>query len=202
MERSNQKSVIEAILFAMGDSVELSKIAAVVEESESITQELIEEIQMEYEERNAGITITEIDGNYQMCTKPDMYEHLIKIAKTPRKYSLSDTVLETLSIIAYKQPITKIEIEGIRGVSCDHAVNRLVEYELVQELGRKDAPGRPILFGTTEQFLRAFGVSSLEDLPQVNSDQMDEFKTQAEEEASEIRFGAPKDEEDNDTVGL
>ena len=89
-----------------------------------------------------------------------MYEYLLKVAKTPKKYVLTETLLETLSIIAYKQPVTKLDIERIRGVNCDHAVNRLIEFDLVTELGRMDAPGRPLLFGTTEQFLRSFGVKS------------------------------------------
>ena len=96
--------------------------------------------------------------------------------------TLTDAVLETLSIIAYKQPVTRIEIERVRGVSCDHAINKLLEYDLIMELGRLDAPGRPLLFGTTEQFLRCFGVGSLEDLPSLNPIQMEEFKQQAEAE--------------------
>ena len=113
-----------------------------------------------------------------------MYEYLIKIAKNPRKPVLTDTVLETLSIIAYKQPITRVEVERVRGVSCDHAINKLLEYDLITELGRLDAPGRPLLFGTTEQFLRSFGVKSLEELPELNPVQIEEFKQQAEAEVS------------------
>ena len=105
------------------------------------------------------------------------------MAKTPKKYVLTETLLETLSIIAYKQPVTKLDIERIRGVNCDHAVNRLIEFDLVTELGRMDAPGRPLLFGTTEQFLRSFGVKSLEDLPELNEMKLGEFKEEAEEEA-------------------
>ncbi|MDE7020257.1 MAG: SMC-Scp complex subunit ScpB, partial [Lachnospiraceae bacterium] len=96
-----------------------------------------------------------------------------------------DTLLETLSIIAYKQPITRLEIEKVRGVSCDHAVNRLLEFDLITEVGRLDAPGRPLLFGTTEQFLRSFGVKSLEDLPELNPVQIEEFKLQAESEVQQ-----------------
>ena len=129
-----------------------------------------------------GITITELDGAYQMCTKPQMYDYLIKVAKQPKHYALTDVLLETLSIIAYKQPITRAEIEKIRGVSCSHAVSRLVDYNLVCELGRLDAPGRPLLFGTTEEFLRTFGVSSIEELPILNQDQLENFKREAEEE--------------------
>ena len=118
----------------------------------------------------------------QLCTKPELYEYLIKVAKAPRKVVLTDTLIETLSIIAYKQPVTRLEVEKIRGVSCDHAINRLIEFNLIQELGRMDAPGRPLLFGTTEEFLRTFGVKSLGDLPMINPEQIDDFKKQAEEE--------------------
>ncbi len=121
----------------------------------------------------------------QLCTKGEYYEYLIKIAKTPKKFVLTDTLLETLSIIAYKQPITRLEIEKVRGVSCDHAVNRLLEFDLITEVGRLDAPGRPLLFGTTEQFLRSFGVKSLEDLPELNPVQIEEFKLQAESEVQQ-----------------
>ena len=129
------------------------------------TKELIDEMRNEWEEQKRGVTITELDGAYQMCTRPEIYEYLIKIAKQPKRRVLTDVLLETLSIIAYKQPVTKMEIEKIRGVSSDHAVNKLVEYHLVCELGRLDAPGRPLLFGTTEEFLRSFGVHSIDDLP-------------------------------------
>ena len=100
----------------------------------------------------------------------------------PQKPVLTDVMLETLSIIAYKQPVTKAEIEKIRGVKCDHAINKLVEYDLVRELGRLDAPGRPILFGTTEEFLRTFGVQGLDELPVLDPVQMEDFKAEAEEE--------------------
>ena len=117
-----------------------------------------------------------------MCTDSSMYEYLIRIAKQPRKRVLTDVLLETLSIIAYKQPVTKAEIEKIRGVNSDHAVNRLVEYELCEEIGRLEAPGRPVLFGTTEEFLRSFGVSSLDELPELSADQVERYREEAEQE--------------------
>ncbi len=107
---------------------------------------------------------------------------MIRIAKQPKKYALTEVLLETLSIVAYKQPVTRLEIEKIRGVKCDHAVNKLVEYGLIEEVGRLDAPGRPLLFGTTEDFLRSFGVSSTEELPQMSAEQIEDFKEEAEEE--------------------
>ena len=179
----NYKAIIEAILFTMGESVELEKIAAAIELDKKQTKELIEELQKDYEDSDdTGVAIIELDGAYQMCTKPKMYEYLIRIARQPKKRVLSDVLLETLSIIAYKQPVTKAEIEKIRGVSSDHAVNKLVEYNLVKELGRLDAPGRPLLFGTTEEFLRSFGVQSVDELPVLSPVQVEEFKQEAEEE--------------------
>lgn len=182
VDRKRAEAVIEAVLFTMGDSVEVSRLAQVIEEDIKTTKEILEEMKAGYEKSNRGITLLELEGSVQLCTKPDMYEYLIKIAKTPRKFVLTDTVLETLSIIAYKQPVTRLEIERIRGVSCDHAVNKLLEYNLVMEVGRLDAPGRPLLFGTTEEFLRSFGVRSIEELPEVDAVQVEEFKQQAEAE--------------------
>lgn len=182
MEIQKLEAIIEAILFTMGESVELSKIAVAIEHDEETTRKLIHNMMDRYEKENRGIKIVELENSFQMCTKKEMYEYLIRIAKQPKKHVLSEVLLETLSIIAYKQPITKIEIEKIRGVKCDHAVNKLVEYNLIGELGRLDAPGRPLLFGTTEEFLRAFGVQSIEELPMINQDQFDGFKQEAEEE--------------------
>lgn len=182
MDRSRAEAVIEAVLFTMGESVEVSRLADVIEEDVKTTNEILEGMAERYLQEDRGISLTRLDNAVQLCTKAEMYEYLIKIAKAPRKMTLTDTVLETLSIIAYKQPITRIEVERIRGVSCDHAINKLLEYDLITELGRLDAPGRPLLFGTTEQFLRSFGVTSLEELPELNPVQMEEFKQQAEAE--------------------
>lgn len=182
MENENYKRIIESILFTMGNSVELEKIAAAIELSLDETRKLIEELAIEYEEADRGMRIIELEGAYQMCTCQNTYEYLIRIAKQPKKHVLTEVLLETLSIIAYKQPVTKAEIEKIRGVSCDHAVSKLVEYSLVTELGRLDAPGRPMLFGTTEEFLRSFGIHSLEDLPEMSPIQIEEFKQEAEAE--------------------
>lgn len=176
------EAAIEAILFAMGDSVELEKIAKAIDQDTATTRKIIEGMMDHYRAKNRGIQIVELDGAFQLCTKSSLYEYLIRVAKQPKKITLSDVVMETLSIIAYKQPITKAEIEKIRGVSCDHAVNKLVEYNLVCELGRLDAPGRPLLFGTTEEFLRSFGVQSIDELPVLSPVQVEEFKQEAEAE--------------------
>lgn len=183
MEKNKTEAVIEAVLFAMGDSVEMSKLVHVLELPQEDIRAAIADMNDKYKKDNRGIYIVELEESFQLCTKPELYEYLIKVAKAPRKYVMSDTLLETLSIIAYKQPVTRLEVEKIRGVSCDHAVNRLLELNLIQELGRLDAPGRPLLFGTTEEFLRTFGVKSLGDLPTLNPEQIEDFKKQAEEEA-------------------
>lgn len=182
MDKRRAEAVLEAVLFTMGESVEISRLAEVIEEDVRTTKDILKGMQERYEKEDRGIGLTQFDTAVQLCTKPDMYEYLIKIAKTPKKMVLTDTVLETLSIIAYKQPITRVEVERIRGVSCDHAINKLLEYDLITELGRLDAPGRPLLFGTTEQFLRCFGVGSIEELPELTPVQVEEFKQQAEAE--------------------
>jgi segregation and condensation protein B len=184
MDEKKLMAALEAILFAMGDSVEISRLSQALEIPKGQILELISKMNDKYKKNDRGIYIVELEDAVQLCTKPELYDYLIKIAKAPRKLSLSDTLLETLSIIAYKQPVTRMEIEKIRGVSCEHAVNRLVEFKLVQELGRMDAPGRPLLFGTTEEFLRTFGVKSLGDLPIADTDQIEDFKKQAEEEVA------------------
>ena len=182
MEEKNYKAIIEAILFTMGESVELENIADAIELDKKTTKKLINEMMQEWNDEGRGVAIMELDGAYQMCTRTEMYEYLIRIAKQPKRRVLTDVLLETLSIIAYKQPVTKMEIEKIRGVSSDHAVSKLVEYNLVCELGRLDAPGRPLLFGTTEEFLRSFGVHSVDELPVLSPVQLEEFKQEAEEE--------------------
>ena len=182
MKIKQLQGIIEAILFAMGDSVEVSKIAAAIEQDVPTTKKIIHNMMDQYAKEGRGIRIIELEDSFQLATKPEMYEYLIRIAKQPKRYVLTDVMLETLSIIAYKPPVTRLEIEKIRGVSCEHAVNRLLDFELITEVGRKDAPGRPILFGTTEQFLRSFGVKSLTELPELNPDRMAQFREEAEKE--------------------
>lgn len=182
MEIKKLEAMIEAILFTMGEAVELSRIASALEHDEDTIRKVIRNMMIKYDNEDRGVQIIELENAFQMCTKASMYDTIIKLTHVPKKHVLTDVLLETLSIIAYKQPITKIEIEAIRGVKCDHAVNKLVEYNLACEVGRLDAPGRPILFGTTEDFLRNFGIQSLEDLPMVNPEKVEDFKLEVEEE--------------------
>lgn len=177
------EAIIEAILFTMGNSVEVEKIASAVEQDVPTTRKIIHHMMDAYDNSDRGIRIIELENSFQMCTRPEMYEYLIRVAKQPKKHALTDVMLETLSIIAYRQPVTRIEIEKIRGVKSDHAVNKLIEYNLVCEVGRLDAPGRPLLFGTTEEFLRRFSVQSLDDLPGIDAEKMETLKEEAEDEA-------------------
>ena len=181
------EAVVEAVLFTMGKSVELRQLAMATGQSEEETRQAVERLKARYDKEERGMEIIELEDSYQMCTRTGFYENLIRVAASPKKQVLSEVVLETLSIIAYKQPVTKMEIEKIRGVKSDHAVNRLVEYNLVQEVGRLDAPGHPALFATTEEFLRRFGIGSTENLPDMDPVREEEIRVEVEEEMK-VRF--------------
>ena len=180
---SEIRAAVEAILFAAGDSVENERLAEALELDKQEMSDILKRMALRYEEADRGIRLVELSGAWQLCTKTEHYEELIRVVKQPKKTLLTDVLLETLSIVAYKQPVTRLEVEKIRGVKSDHAVNKLVEYGLIEEVGRMDAPGRPILFGNTEEFLRRFGVNSVGELPQATPEQMEDFKEEAEEEA-------------------
>ena len=182
LELEKIEAAVEAVLFAMGDAVSVDKLAAAIGHDTETTKKLVHQMMDRYNSREGGLEIIELEDSFQLCTRKEYYDTLIKVAKQPKKYVLTDVQLEVLSIIAYKQPVTRQEVEKIRGVNSDHALNRLVEYGLVGEAGRLDAPGRPILFGTTEEFLRNFGVRTAEDLPSIQPDLVEEMKSEAEEE--------------------
>ena len=176
---------VEAALFALGKAVTVSELAKCAGCSGSTARKAARLLAKEYEKRGGGIVIREFDGVFQMCTAPKYYASLIKVVTQPKKPVLTDVVMETLAIIAYKAPTTKVEIEKVRGVNSDHAVNRLLEYGLVEECGRLDAPGRPLLFRPTEEFFRRFGVKNQKDLPGLSADAKAEIEAQAEKEAME-----------------
>lgn len=183
MELTRLKAAVEAILFSMGEAVSPSRMAEALEVDETLVKEAVSALIEDYKEEGRGIQIVLVGDACQMCTKHTFYDALSRLVNMPKQHVLTDVLLETLSIIAYKQPITRVEIEAIRGVSCVHAVNKLVEYNLVCEVGRLEAVGHPILFGTTDDFLRSFGVESTDDLPVITPDKIADFKQQAEEEA-------------------
>lgn len=168
MKITELEAIIESILFISGEAVPLPTIANAIYMDKATTKAIIKTLSDRYITEKRGIQIVEIDGSYQMCTAPQCFEAIRNLYKSPQKQGLTQSLLETLAIIAYKQPITKTQIEEIRGVSAEHAVNKLVEKRLVCETGRMDTPGKPILFGTTKEFLRYFGFSSTKELPPLN----------------------------------
>ena len=170
-EKLRQEAVVEAVLFAMGKSIGAEQLAAALECSTEEAEQAAERLKSRLDAEKHGIQVLKFDGNYQLGTREEFYDALIRVVKAPKKQVLSPVVLETLSIIAYRQPVTKAEISRIRGVSSDHAVNRLIEYGLIYEAGRRDAPGRPMLFATTEEFLRRFGIDSTASLPGITPDE-------------------------------
>ena len=182
VELEKIEGTVEAVLFAMGSAVGVDKIAAAIGHDTETARRLVHRMMDRYNSRPGGMEIIELEDSFQLCTRREHYDALIRVAKQPKKYSLTDVQLEVLSVVAYRQPVTRQEIEKIRGVNSDHALNRLVEYGLIQEAGRMDAPGRPILFGTTEDFLRNFGVRSTEELPSIQPELAEEMKSEAEEE--------------------
>lgn len=183
MNIEQAKAALEAVLFTMGNSVELETLALAIEQDEETTRKLVLELRDDYDREGRGLQIVQLEDRFQMCSRKAYYEALIRVATQPKRHHLSEALLETLSIVAYKQPITRLEIEKIRGVSCAHSVDRLVEYNLIEETGRLNAPGRPILFGTTEEFLRCFGLPSLADLPVMGAEKIETLKEEAEAEA-------------------
>lgn len=199
IRQKEEENQVEALLFSLGRSVSVEEIAICLNMGKEGAILAAERLRARYEERQEGLLIKKLEDRYQMVSHPKTYEGLIRVVKSPRKPVLSDVALETLSIIAYCQPITKVEIERIRGVKSDHAVNRLVEYGLIEEVGRLDAPGRPMLFATTEEFLNRFGVDSLKELPGLPEDMEKLLKEEVTEELKDS-FGLDMEEEAEETA--
>lgn len=169
--------IIEGILFASGEPVKAAKLAAVLDVDMEMVKEAVNLLQYEYDTNMRGFQIIEIDEGYQMCSRPAYYTYIQDILGEQRRQALSNAAMEVLAIIAYKQPITRAQIEYIRGVNSDGAVNRLLERDLIGESGRLDAPGRPILYVTTQTFLRCFGLKTPQELPPVDTSKLpDEYE--------------------------
>ncbi len=194
-ELREEEKTVEALLFAMGRAVSREEIATALGTGPEAAEEAAERLYRSYRERNGGILIRRLEESYQMYTNPAQFEALIRVAKHPKKPVMTDVVMETLAIVAYRQPVTKAEIEKIRGVKSDHAVNRLVEYGLIYEEGRLNAPGRPALFATTEEFLRRFGAESIKDLPALSEEIEASIETEVKEELADA-LGLSGEEEE------
>jgi len=191
MNFSKTEAAIEAILFSMGEAVPTRKIAEAIELSVDDVYQVLLNMKDKYDEHERGVMLLEIDESFQMCTKRDYYEQVKKVNFKLKEFILTDVLIETLSIVAYKQPVTRAQIEAIRGVNSNHAVNKLIEYNLVCEVGRLEVPGKPILFGTTKDFLRGFGLQSVKELPELGAEALSHLKEEVEQE---MQLTLPQDE--------
>lgn len=180
---SETLAILEAVLFTAGDPLSVMEIADILETNEDETVKLLSELEEKLKEYNSGLVLKNVAGGYQLLTRPEFFYMVKKLAQV-KEQKLSTPAMETLSIIAFKQPITKQEIENIRGVRIERSIARLMELNLIEEKGRKAILGHPILYGTTDLFLRTFGIKSLEELPNLPS--VEEVSTGAEEEAMRI----------------
>ena len=174
MSFSKEQSIIQAMLFATGREVSKKEIMNVLEIGEEDIEKIIENMRVKLEELNSGVEILKIEDGYQMCTKKEYYEYIYPLIDSRTKPNISNAALETLSIIAYNPKITRSEIEAIRGVSSDGTVYKLLEYNLIEEAGKLDAPGRPTIYKVTTNFMKMFGISSLDELPELPRYKLDE----------------------------
>ncbi len=174
MENKKAKSIIESILFSAGRDVKVNELMSALEMSSEEIIGLVDSMKLEYEKEERGIQIINVEGSYQLCTKKENYEYLYPIFDKRNKPNLSQAAMETLAIIAYNPRITRAEIESIRGVNSDGTIYKLLDYELIEDAGKADAPGKPTTYRTTKEFLRMFGLESLEDLPELPKYKLDE----------------------------
>ncbi|MEF2964399.1 SMC-Scp complex subunit ScpB [Paenibacillus sp. M1] len=166
MNYQDLKSIIEGLLFLAGEEgISPRQLAEVTEQRQELIADALEDMRESFERAGRGLQIVQIAGNYQLATLPQHAPYFEKLAYSPSRSTLSQAALETLSIIAYRQPITRVEVEEIRGVKAERAIHTLVNKDLIEEVGRAEAIGRPILYGTTKAFLDYFGLASLKDLP-------------------------------------
>lgn len=196
MNLEKSKAIIEAILFASGREVEIKELMSALEISSDELFTIIENIKLEYEKESRGIEIIKVKDAFQLTTKKDYYEYILPILDKRNKPNLSNAALETLSIIAYNPKITKPEIEAIRGVNSDGTMYKLLEYNLIENVGKSDAPGRPSMYSVTNEFLKMFGLTSLEELPELPKYKLDENQQIViddiiEENKKEIQNEAP-----------
>lgn len=206
MEKEKIKAIIEAILFACGREVEIKELMSALEMSSKEILDIIEEMKQEYEKENRGIQIIKVNSAFQLTTKKEYYEYIYPIFDKRNKPNLSNAALETLSIIAYNPKITKAEIESIRGVNSDGTMYKLLDYNLIENVGKADAPGRPSMYSVTNEFLKLFGLTSLDDLPELPRYKLDENQQividdiikENNEEMQEENIEAPMPEREDD----
>ena len=174
MELEKQKAIVEAILFSAGRVIKINELMAILEVTSDEVISIINDMQADYAKNDRGIEIIKVEDGYQLATKKEMYEYLYPIFDKRSKPNLSQASMETLAIIAYNPKITRAEIEAIRGVNSDGTIYKLLEYNLIENVGKADLPGRPTMYGVTENFLKMFGITSLEELPDLPRYKLDE----------------------------
>lgn len=182
MNKTELESVIESLLFYSGDIITGTRLCEICDAEEIKIHMAVYRLNEIYSATNSGIEIIEVDEGYQMCTAPKHMPYIQKFRQKPVRNILTQALIETLSIVAYSQPITRTQIEDIRGVRCEHAIGKLIEYKLIEEIGRLNVIGRPILFGTTSEFLRHFGFKNLEELPKIKEELLQKFREEVREE--------------------
>lgn len=198
MSFSKKQAIIEAMLFAAGREVSSKEIMNILEISKEDIEKLIMNMKAEYIERNSGIEIIKVDDCYQLCTKKEYYENIYPLFDNRAKPNISNAALETLSIIAYNPKITRSEIEAIRGVSADGTVYKLLEYDLIEDAGKLDAPGRPTTYKVTNKFMKMFGITSLDELPELPRYKLDENEQIVLDDIIEQEAPMPEREENNE----
>ena len=189
MANKTIKSAIESMMFVWGEPLHIKDIADIFNVDRKEIYEACKELQEEYEQEGRGIVIREVNKSFQFVTRKENLGYIERLCTPVRRRRLSQSALETLAIVAYRQPVTRLDLEAVRGVKCDYSLQSLANKNLVQELGRKDTIGRPILYGTTDEFLSHFGLRTLEDLPvpaQVSIDEEEDLSSQEYEEQSAV----------------
>ena len=194
MNIDKTKAIIEAILFACGREVETKELMTALELSQDELFTIVDSMKQDYENANRGIEIIKVGSSFQLTTKKDYYEYIYPIFDKRSKPNLTNAALETLSIIAYNPKITRAEIETIRGVSSDGTLYKLLEYNLIENLGKSDAPGRPTMYGVTNEFMKMFGLTSLDELPELPRYKLDENKQIVIDEIIEQKENIAEDE--------
>ena len=195
MKLSQEQAIIESMLFAAGREVSVKELMNVLELGADDIDRIILNLKSEYDSRNSGIEIIKVNDSYQLCTRKEYYEYIYPLFDNRSKPNISNAALETLAIIAYNPNITRAEIEAIRGVNSDGTVYKLLEYDLIEEAGKLDAPGRPNIYKVTNNFMKMFGISSLEELPELPRYKLDENEQIVIDEVMEAPMPEREDED-------
>lgn len=199
MTEKEYQNAIEAILFASGASVEISRLAQTLEVTESFVKRIADELIKEYQSRDSGITVIKLDKSYQLVSKKEYAEYIRKAMDLRRNIPLSQAALEVLAVIAYNQPVTKSFVEQVRGVDCSGVIGSLTAKDLIEEKGRLELPGRPLLYGTTENFLRCFSISSIDELPDLPTTENGESIEDTEVD-NQLSIFSSEDENKDETI--